>query len=247
MGFEKGGNVVVLGGATIAGFFASACSLPFDYVKTQMQKMKPDANGVLPYSSSVDCAVKVGRKCVGLGGRLGGRCVEAPHAAARPMLPPPRGSRCASSTSHACPLPSAPTSPRRCATMGRSSSTLASPLTACALPRTQPSRSSLCPGCPAWRPTSASEWHQRFCSVLSGVGGVRTLPASVRLAAACAWTYRARPRSTLWLFCPCPSAPHSPFLSSYRADQVERNGFRTYCACLVGGIAAGRDAGQEKN
>lgn len=48
MGF--GGTPVVVGGATIAGFFAAACSLPFDYVKTQMQKMKPDPiTGEVPY------------------------------------------------------------------------------------------------------------------------------------------------------------------------------------------------------
>lgn len=51
MGFAKGGTAVVIGGATIAGFFASACSLPFDYVKTQMQKMKPDpVTGELPFN-----------------------------------------------------------------------------------------------------------------------------------------------------------------------------------------------------
>lgn len=50
MGFAKGGTTVVVGGATIAGFFAAACSLPFDYVKTQMQKMKPDpVTGEVPF------------------------------------------------------------------------------------------------------------------------------------------------------------------------------------------------------
>ncbi|KAL4450703.1 hypothetical protein ABPG77_001059 [Micractinium sp. CCAP 211/92] len=59
MGFAKGGTTVVVGGATIAGFFAAACSLPFDYVKTQMQKMKPDpVTGELPFKSSMDCALK---------------------------------------------------------------------------------------------------------------------------------------------------------------------------------------------
>ena len=58
-GFPKGGNTVVIGGATIAGFFASACSLPFDYVKTQMQKMQPDpTTGKMPYTGPVDCAVQ---------------------------------------------------------------------------------------------------------------------------------------------------------------------------------------------
>lgn len=58
LGFEKGSNTVVLGGASLAGFAASVCSLPFDYVKTQLQKMKPDANGKMPYSGAVDCAIK---------------------------------------------------------------------------------------------------------------------------------------------------------------------------------------------
>lgn len=52
------GQSAVLGGAFIAGFFAAACSLPFDYVKTQMQKMKPNADGTMPYSGSMDCAMK---------------------------------------------------------------------------------------------------------------------------------------------------------------------------------------------
>nr|AWA45135.1 hypothetical protein SS11P21_000010 [Saccharum spontaneum] len=48
----------VVGASAISGFFASACSLPFDYVKTQIQKMQPDANGKYPYTGSLDCAVK---------------------------------------------------------------------------------------------------------------------------------------------------------------------------------------------
>jgi hypothetical protein len=39
-GFEKGTPAVIFGASSIAGFFASACSLPFDYVKTQMQKVR---------------------------------------------------------------------------------------------------------------------------------------------------------------------------------------------------------------
>ena len=42
MGFEKGGNVQVFGAALAGGFFGSVFSLPFDFVKTQLQKMKPD-------------------------------------------------------------------------------------------------------------------------------------------------------------------------------------------------------------
>lgn len=57
-GFEKGGSAAVLGGATIAGFFASACSLPFDFVKTRLQKMTPNPDGSMPYKGPVDCAMQ---------------------------------------------------------------------------------------------------------------------------------------------------------------------------------------------
>merc|ERR1712038_706884 len=50
----------VFGASAIAGFFASFFSLPFDFVKTQMQKQKPDpVTGELMYKSSVDCATKI--------------------------------------------------------------------------------------------------------------------------------------------------------------------------------------------
>ncbi|TXG73055.1 hypothetical protein EZV62_001634 [Acer yangbiense] len=48
----------VVGASAISGFFAAACSLPFDYVKTQIQKMQPDAQGKYPYTGSLDCAMK---------------------------------------------------------------------------------------------------------------------------------------------------------------------------------------------
>ncbi|URE43853.1 Mitochondrial 2-oxoglutarate malate carrier [Musa troglodytarum] len=48
----------VLGASAVSGFFASACSLPFDYVKTQIQKMQPDATGKYPYTGSLDCVMK---------------------------------------------------------------------------------------------------------------------------------------------------------------------------------------------
>ncbi len=41
-----------------AGFLSSFFSLPFDNIKTKLQKMKPDANGVLPYSGITDCVTK---------------------------------------------------------------------------------------------------------------------------------------------------------------------------------------------
>merc|ERR1711871_1841139 len=48
----------IFGASAIAGFFASAFSLPLDFIKTQIQKMKPDANGKMPYTGALDCAVK---------------------------------------------------------------------------------------------------------------------------------------------------------------------------------------------
>lgn len=59
MGYAKGSTVPVLGGAFVAGVCASVCSLPFDFVKTQLQKMKPGPDGSLPYAGSLDCAMKI--------------------------------------------------------------------------------------------------------------------------------------------------------------------------------------------
>merc|ERR1712190_581461 len=50
----------VFGASAIAGFFASFFSLPFDFVKTMMQKQKPDpTTGELKYKGSLDCAMKI--------------------------------------------------------------------------------------------------------------------------------------------------------------------------------------------
>jgi len=48
-------QIIACGGA---GFLSSFFSLPFDNIKTKLQKMKPDANGVLPYSGITDCFTK---------------------------------------------------------------------------------------------------------------------------------------------------------------------------------------------
>jgi len=59
LGCAKGGAAQVFGASAIAGFFASAFSLPFDFVKTQIQKMKPDAvTGEMPFKGPIDCAMK---------------------------------------------------------------------------------------------------------------------------------------------------------------------------------------------
>lgn len=44
--------------SSIAGFLASFTSLPFDNIKTKLQKMKPDANGQNPYKGIADCFSK---------------------------------------------------------------------------------------------------------------------------------------------------------------------------------------------
>ncbi|XP_019173936.1 PREDICTED: mitochondrial dicarboxylate/tricarboxylate transporter DTC-like [Ipomoea nil] len=53
-----GEAATVVGASSVSGFFAAACSLPFDFVKTQIQKMQPDAQGKYPYTGSFDCAMK---------------------------------------------------------------------------------------------------------------------------------------------------------------------------------------------
>jgi len=53
------GAPLTFGASAIAGFFASFFSLPFDFVKTQMQKQKPDpVTGELQFKSALDCAMK---------------------------------------------------------------------------------------------------------------------------------------------------------------------------------------------
>ncbi|KAF6162821.1 hypothetical protein GIB67_029090 [Kingdonia uniflora] len=47
-----------VGASAVSGFFAAVCSLPLDYVKTQIQKMQPDATEKYPYKCSLNCAMK---------------------------------------------------------------------------------------------------------------------------------------------------------------------------------------------
>lgn len=44
--------------SAMAGVIAATVSLPPDNIKTKIMKMKPDANGVLPYKGFNDCLVK---------------------------------------------------------------------------------------------------------------------------------------------------------------------------------------------
>ena len=55
---EFDGCVPLAGASAVSGFCAAACSLPFDFVKTQIQKMQPDAQGKYPYTGSLDCAMQ---------------------------------------------------------------------------------------------------------------------------------------------------------------------------------------------
>lgn len=61
-GLEPDSQLVILGGATVAGFFAAACSLPFDFVKTRIQEMPRLPDGTFPYKGFADCALKTARE-----------------------------------------------------------------------------------------------------------------------------------------------------------------------------------------
>ncbi|KIV83448.1 hypothetical protein, variant [Exophiala sideris] len=52
-------GVRTLTASAIAGFFASFFSLPFDFIKTRLQKQSKGPDGKLPYSGLLDCARKV--------------------------------------------------------------------------------------------------------------------------------------------------------------------------------------------
>eukprot|EP00927_Polykrikos_kofoidii_P068959 TRINITY_DN64321_c0_g1_i1.p1 TRINITY_DN64321_c0_g1~~TRINITY_DN64321_c0_g1_i1.p1 ORF type:complete len:300 (-),score=31.17 TRINITY_DN64321_c0_g1_i1:246-1145(-) len=54
---EKNSRIGIAGASAISGLVGATFSLPFDYIKTQIQRMKPDANGKLPYSGAADCAM----------------------------------------------------------------------------------------------------------------------------------------------------------------------------------------------
>jgi len=47
------------GASAIAGFFASFFSLPFDFIKTRLQKQQKGPDGKYPYNGFADCAKKV--------------------------------------------------------------------------------------------------------------------------------------------------------------------------------------------
>ncbi|KAK4219806.1 putative mitochondrial 2-oxoglutarate malate carrier protein [Rhypophila sp. PSN 637] len=55
-------NAQTLAASGVAGFFASFFSLPFDFVKTRLQKQSRAPDGTLPYRSMADCFVKVAKQ-----------------------------------------------------------------------------------------------------------------------------------------------------------------------------------------
>ncbi|KAK4145242.1 mitochondrial carrier domain-containing protein [Dichotomopilus funicola] len=55
-------NGVTLSASAVAGFFASFFSLPFDFVKTRLQKQSRGPDGKLPYTGMADCFAKVAKQ-----------------------------------------------------------------------------------------------------------------------------------------------------------------------------------------
>ncbi|KIW04287.1 hypothetical protein, variant [Verruconis gallopava] len=60
-GSKLSGQAQTLTASAIAGFFASFFSLPFDFVKTRLQKQTKRPDGTLPYKGMMDCFAKVAR------------------------------------------------------------------------------------------------------------------------------------------------------------------------------------------
>ena len=59
---ELSARTQTLSASAIAGFFASFFSLPFDFVKTRLQKQSRGPDGKFPYQSMVDCFRKVAKE-----------------------------------------------------------------------------------------------------------------------------------------------------------------------------------------
>lgn len=55
-------NTQTLSASAVAGFFASFFSLPFDFVKTRLQKQSRGPDGKLPYSGMLNCFAKVAKE-----------------------------------------------------------------------------------------------------------------------------------------------------------------------------------------
>jgi len=57
-----GPRAQTLAASAVAGFFASFFSLPFDFVKTRLQKQQRAPDGTMPYKGMVDCFTKVAKE-----------------------------------------------------------------------------------------------------------------------------------------------------------------------------------------
>ena len=55
-------NLIWFLSSVISAGFASLMSLPFDNLKTKLQKMHPNSDGTFPYKGITDCALKTVRK-----------------------------------------------------------------------------------------------------------------------------------------------------------------------------------------
>jgi len=54
----KNGVVAICCASSLAGVVAATTSMPFDYVKTQIQQMKPGPDGKMPFTGMIDCATQ---------------------------------------------------------------------------------------------------------------------------------------------------------------------------------------------
>lgn len=55
----ENGMLTIMTASTIAGFLSAAFSLPFDMLKTRLQKMAPLPDGTMPYTGIADCVRKI--------------------------------------------------------------------------------------------------------------------------------------------------------------------------------------------
>eukprot|EP00911_Craspedida_sp_UC1_P002445 UC1_evm4s1820 len=55
---DGGARMGIVGASFVSGLVGAVFSLPFDFVKTQIQRMKPDPQGRMPFKGPIDCARK---------------------------------------------------------------------------------------------------------------------------------------------------------------------------------------------
>lgn len=62
LGKETNPRLIQFGASMISAVATSCASLPFDNIKTKLQKMKKGPDGKYPYAGFVDCATKTAAK-----------------------------------------------------------------------------------------------------------------------------------------------------------------------------------------